>query len=175
MKMMVFSLAFASLILFSCQDNTVTNPVSPNQINKTNDANGNSFMGAIPLDKVLTAPGPGPIVKDYDLVGKIDFNGDFTGITNNQTKEIEDLKLDILIDARLETISNKDPNHDEWMISSESQNRFYVTPDGQKVFEKTYPVLHRKDKMQLVCTFTVTTRNLVLDNVVLTTPYDQGT
>lgn len=175
MKIMVFSLALATLLMFGCKDNSVTDPVSPNQINKTSESSGNTFMGAIPLDKVLAAPGPGPLVKYYDLVGKIDFNGEFTGIPPNQTKEIEDLKLEILIDARLEAISNKDPNHDVWMISSESQNRFYVTPDGQKVFEKTYPVLHRKDKMQLVCTFTVTTRNLVLDNIVLTTPYDQGT
>ena len=171
MKMMVFSLAFVSLLMFSCNDNTLTDPVSPNQINKTSDVAGNSFMGAIPLDKVLAAPGPGPLVKDYDLVGKIDFNGEFTGTPPNQTKEIEDLKLEILIDARLAAISNKDPNQDVWMISSESQNRFYVTRDGEKKFEKTYPVLHRKD-LQLVCTFTVTTRGLMLDNIVLTSPYD---
>ena len=171
MKVMVFSLAFISLLFFSCQDNTVTNPVSPNQINKTNESTGNSFMGAIPLNKVLTAPGPGPLVQDYDLVGKIDFNGDFTGIPNNQNNEIEDLKLEILIDARLEPISNKDPLQNEWMISSESQDRFYVTPDGEKIFERTYPVLHKKD-LQLVCTFTVTTRGLMLDDIILTTPYD---
>jgi hypothetical protein len=175
MKVMVFSLAFISLLLFSCKDNTVSDPVSPNQINKTSDATGNSFMGIIPLNKVLMVPGPGALVRNYNIVGKIDFNGEFTGISPNQTTEAEDLKLEILVDARLSSTSTKDPYQNEWMISSESQDRFYVTPDGQKIFEKTYPVLHRQDKLQLVCTFTVTTRGLMLDDIVLKIPKDQRT
>lgn len=175
MKTLVFSLAFLSLLLFGCENNSITGPVSPGQIDKTNEAIGNSFTGIIPLHKVLTVPGPGATVRNYNLVGKIDFNGEYSGISPNQTNEAEDLKLEIIVDAQLSSASTKDPYQNKWMISSESQDRFYVNPEGEKVFERTYPVLHRKDNMQLVCTFIVTTRGLSVDDIALKIPNDQRT
>jgi hypothetical protein len=45
-----------------------------------------------------------------------------------------------------------------------------VSPEGIKVIERSYPVMHREDEMQLVCTFIVTTNGLSLEDLMLKIP-----
>jgi len=165
MKIIVFSLAFLSILLFRCTDNSITDPVSPKQVNKSGEGIINPFNGSIPLDRQIMVAGSGG--RYYDIKGKIDYNGEFTGLFSNQVNNVNDIKLEILINALLtkDDINIKDQN--EWTISSESQDRFYVNPEGNKVFEKAYPARHGNNLMWLVCTFDVTRDNLSLDSVTL--------
>jgi len=168
MKIMVFSFAFLSILLFSCKDNSISDPVSPNQVNKSGEAIINPFKGSIPLDRQIMVAGSGG--RYYDIKGKIDYNGEFTGLFSNQVNNVNDIKLEILIYAQLtkDDINTQDQN--EWKISSESQDRFYVNPEGKKVFEKVYPAKRGNDLMWLVCTFVVTRDNLSLDSIALKRP-----
>jgi len=168
MKIIVFSLAFLSILLFSCNDNSITDPVSSNQINKSGDAIINPFNGSIALDRQIMVTGSGG--KYYDIKGKIDYSGEFTGLFSNRVNNVDDLKLEILINAILTQPDIYTRDQNEWKISSESQDRFYVNPEGKKVFEKSYPARRGNNMMWLVCTFEVTRDNLSLDSVTLKRP-----
>lgn len=165
MKTIVFSLAFLSIVLFSCKDNSINDPVSPNQVNKSGEGIINPFNGIIPLDTQIMVTGSGG--RYYDIKGKIDYNGEFTGLFSNQVNNVSDVKLEILINALLtkDDINTQDQN--KWIISSESQDRFYVNPEGKKVIEKSYPARRGNNLMWLVCTFDVSRDNLSLDSVTL--------
>jgi len=167
MKKIAFSLAFFSILLISCNDNSSTDPISPNPVNKNSETVVSSFKGSIPIDKLLIFPGT--TEKYYHIKGKIDYNGEFTGIIPNQITNIDDIKLEIFINALLaeDDISTNIPDPNYWRVSSESQDRFYVGPEGKKVFEKVYYARRGNDKMQLVCTFIATTNSLSLDDVTL--------
>jgi hypothetical protein len=168
MKIIVFSLAFLSILLFSCNDNSITDPVSSNQVNKSGESIINPFNGSIPLDRQIIVTGSGG--RYYDIKGKIDYSGEFTGLFSNQVNNVSDIKLEILINAQLTKDDINTTDQNEWKISSESQDRFYVNPEGKKVFEKSYPARRGNNMMWLVCTFEVTRDNLSLDSVTLKSP-----
>jgi len=168
MKIIVFSLAFLSILLFSCNDNSITDPVSSNQVNKSGESIINPFRGSIPLDEKTIISGYGG--RYYDIKGKIDYNGEFIGLSSNQVNNVNDIKLEILINALMTKDNDIMQDEKEWKISSESQDRFYVNPEGKKVFEKSYPARRGNNIIWLVCTFEVTRDNLSLDSVTLKSP-----
>ena len=170
MKKIVFPLALIALFLAGCQDNSNTDPVSSNQIDKNNGTIENSFKGSIPVDKLLFVPGFGEMY--YRIKGKIDYNGEFTSFNPYQTNSLTDEKVEIAINALLldNDISIKNPSHNHWRILADSQDRFYINPEGKKVIEKVYPVLHRSDELQLICAFVASKNDLILDSMILQFP-----
>lgn len=171
MRYLVFSLVVISFLFFGCQDNTVTDPVSPNQINKTSNFVGNTIRGTIPLDKILYVSGNSNDY--YQINGKINYSEEFFRNISSQTESRGDIKLGITIDALLTDPRVVGPGTEGWKISSESEDVLYVNPEGIDIIERTYPVMNRKDDMQLVCTFIVTTNGLSLDNMILKIPNNQ--
>jgi hypothetical protein len=168
MRYLAFSLVVISLLFFSCQDNTVTDPVSPNQINKTGNFGERTIKGSIPLDKII-------YVSDttksyYQINGKINYSEEIFGNIPSQTEARGDIKLGITVDALLTDPRVVGPGTGGWKISSESEDVLYVRLGGINVFERSYPVMNRKDDMQLVCTFIITTNGLSLENMVLKIP-----
>jgi hypothetical protein len=149
----------------------VTDPVSPNQINKTNNLSENTIKGNIPLDKILYVLGT---TNDYyQINGKINYSEEFFRNISNQIESRRDIKLGITIDALLTDPRVVGPSIEDWKISSESEDVLYVGSKGIDIIERSYPVMNRKDDMQLVCTFIVTTNGLSLDNMILKIPNNQ--
>jgi len=172
MRYLAFSLVVISLIFYSCQDNTVTDPVSPNQINKTGNFSEKTLKGSIPLDKIIYVSDT--TKSNYQINGKINYSEEiFRNIIPSQTEVTGDIKLGITVDALLTDPRVVGPGTGGWKISSESEDVLYVRLGGTNVFERSYPVMNRKDEMQLVCTFIITTNGLSLDNMVLKIPNDQ--
>ena len=173
MKYWIFSLLAISFLLFSCQDNTVTDPVSPNQTNKTSNLNGGTIKESIPLDKILYVLGSAN--NYYQVKGRINYSEEFIRNISNQIESRKNIKLGITVDALLTDPRIVDPDTEGWKISSESEDVLYVSPEGIKVIERSYPVMHREDEMQLVCTFVVTTNGISLTNMELKIPNNQKT
>jgi hypothetical protein len=173
MRYLAFFVVILSFLLISCQDNTITDPVSPNQRNKTGDFSESTIKGTIPLDKILYVSG---FANDYyQINGKINYAEEFFRNISSQTESKRDIKLGITIDALLTDPRVVGPSIEGWKISSESEDVLYVNPEGIDIIERTYPVMNRKDDMQLVCTFIVTTNGLSLDNMILKIPNKQKT
>ena len=161
-KYFVVSIILSLFLLLSCKDNTMNNPVSPNMntVQKTTD---NFKTGEIQLDQILTVPG---ITETYyQLNGTISYREDiFPNNLSTSTKE-PDINLDLTLDGKL---YNPDgANHDSWAVKGNSQEELYVSPDGIKLLNKTYTIEGRKDGLELVCTFLLTTDNIRLSNVNL--------
>lgn len=172
MKYIIVAFLFISALLISCGDNSITDPVSPT-LSKS-DVNGEiEISGTLPLNKMLVVPGSGN--EYYQLNSKISYTEKlFKGIS---TKSISDsdlkVKLATVLEGTLTDTEINDPGHNQWKIYSESGNTLYITPEGLNILEVTYPVLHRTDEMQIVCTFIVTPNDITIDDVHLKIPHNQ--
>lgn len=172
MKYLFVALAFISAFLIGCDDNPITDPVS-STLNKGDVGGETEIRGILPLDKMLVVPGLGN--EYYQLNSKITYTEKL--LKGISTKSISNsdikVKLATIIDGTLTNTELKDPDHNQWKIYSESGNTFYINPEGIKMLEVTYPVLHRTDEMQLVCTFIVTPTGITIDDVHLKIPQSQ--
>jgi hypothetical protein len=167
-KMMLSLVIFLFLLLIGCQENSMTNPVSAESLNKANLNHLNTEQGTIKLDQKLADPYR---VKDYFLLsGEIKYTDELLIKNPRVTATGYDVKTDISVDATLKNISSSFGESNTWKILSESQDLVYVTANGRYVLEKYYPVLGRTDKMELDCKFEITTDGVRLISVNLITP-----
>jgi hypothetical protein len=177
MKKVLFSLFISSVLLIvGCQENSMTNPVSSESLNKADVTHGTTLKGTILLDQKLA----NPVIRgnaDFIINGKINYtesifplNGpEVTTLINSAAPRI-DASLDISVDAILKGASSTIAGPNDWKISSVSKDQVFITANGSPVLVKTYPVLGRTDKLELVCTFTVTADGIRLDSVILDSP-----
>lgn len=168
MKNIVLSLVVSSVLLLlivGCEDNSINNPISAESFNKAEPNSGITLHGSIILDRRLEVPGT--IKKYYLLRGKINYSQEL--IINSPQAIVPgyDVKLDISIDAILKDISVPSGEQNTWKILAESKEITFVALNGSSILVKSYPVLGRTDKMELVCTFVITTQGLKLESVVL--------
>lgn len=178
MKKILFSLFISSfLLLVGCQDNSVTNPVSSESINKASLTHETIFRGAIRLDQQLVSP----TIKgnpDFRVNGKINYIESIfprnvpqiTGVANTTIPRIE-IGLDFSIDASINSVSSTEVGQNEWKIFSNSKDQVFVNENGSTILVKSFPLIGRVDNLELVCTFTVTEKGLRLDDIVLNSPF----
>lgn len=172
MKHIIVAFLFMSALLISCGDNSMTDPVSPT-LNK-GDANGEiEISGTLPLNKMLVIPGSGN--EYYQLNSKILYTEKLLkGIPTKSVSNSEiNVKLATTIDGTLTDTEINGPDHNQWKIYSETGNNLYITPEGIKILEVSYPVLHRTDEMQLECTFIVTPTGITINDAYLKIPQNQ--
>ena len=170
MKKFLFPLAISllMLLLFGCQDNSGTNPVSSQMLNKTDINNANTIRGTIPLDSKLVDP----INKDieYLLIGDINYTEEPVNPNPTGTFLGQNDKLDESVIAKLSTISSIDSKVKTYKISAMSDNIVKFPKDNVDVLIKYYPVIGMPNRTDLVCTFDVSRNGEELTNVMLENP-----
>ena len=169
MKKIFLALVISTvLFLMGCENNSLTDPNSADTVGKNELSNGKTTRGSIPLDRILVVPGLGNDY--YQIKGNINYTHELIKQDPSLTPERYDVKLDISVNAQLTDIYSSDPKNNSWTISSDSKDLVYVSREGIYVLYRSYPVIGRNDKLQLVCTFIVTTDGVGLDNVELKVP-----
>jgi hypothetical protein len=169
MKKILFSFAiFSALLLIGCKDNSMTDPVSSQPLNKANINQAEITQNVIPLDFKLTDPVTKNI--DYKLIGDIDYTEEVVDRNPSETVLEKDVNLDNSVIANLSIISSSDLKTNTWKISSGSDDIVKFTSDNGVVLVKSYPVIGSAERMDLVCTFIVTSRGEELKSVNLETP-----
>ena len=170
MKKVFFPLTIFSilLLLIGCKDNSMTDPVSSQPLNKADLNRSNIKQGIISLDYKLVDPNNRDI--NYKLSGSIDYTEEFLKPQPSETISAYDMKLSNEVIATLTKIVSSDPVINTWKISSESDDLVSAASGESVVLVKSYPVIGNADKMDLVCTFIVTPNGVKLNSVALETP-----
>ncbi len=177
MKKVLFSLFISSvLLLVGCQENSITNPVSSDSINKASSVHETILRGTVILDQQLV----NPTIKgnpDFKMKGKINYIEtifpknvpELTGVGSNMTPGVE-IGLNFSIDATISSTSSTLVGQNQWRIFSNSQDQVFVKENGSTILVKTFPIIGGVDNISLVCTFTVTEKGIKLDSVILNSP-----
>jgi len=159
MKKLLISLVFYSvLFIIGCQENSITDPVSTESINKNQTTSETFTSGVIPLEGLLVVPGG--FQSYYSIRGQINYT--------HELLLIEPIPPQYYIDLNLSARALlTDEGHNAFRISSLSEDNFYVSEDGISMLQKSFPVLGRNDGMVLVCRFLVTTDGIGLSSMWL--------
>jgi len=163
-KTILGSIILSLFLLFSCKDNSLNNPVSPDQgtLQKSTE---NVKTGTIKLDRILELPGWGNTY--YQINGIIKYKEELFSQNLSPTASKSDVNLDIAIDATLINPNLKDQENRALDVFAKSDSFIYVPEEGIYLLEKTYPVQGMKDKVELVCTYLVTTDGVGLNKIEL--------
>lgn len=173
MKKILFSLVVSSLLLLvGCKENSITDPGFPETIKKNDLTIDNTFRGIISIDRILMIPDANNT--EYQLKGTISYTDENIIPDSSKIVSIYNVKLGIFVNAILTAKEVNSINHNRWIISSKSEDLVYVSPEGIKILEKSYPVLGRNDGMRMVCTFTITTNGISLDVTELKIPNNKN-
>ena len=156
---------FSSLYLIGCGDNSITNPVTSQSINKVQDNNTKVFRGTIPLDKNLELTDQNG--NYYHINGSIIYTEELLNVSPRDVSSKNNVELDLLLDAKLTDTAASKYQENTWKISSESKDEFYVPEEGIYVLEKSYRVPRSADFLILVCKFIVTTDGVGLHSIKL--------
>ena len=155
-KLLISLVVFSVLLIIGCQENSITDPISPKSVSKNENPNANVIKGSIPLEGIL-----GSGFNSYLTInGSIDYVHEKVFVNVSPTQRYS-ISLKLSVNAVL-----TDPNlhaNNTWTISDKSKDIFYVSEDGIYLLEKSFPVLGRADGMVLVCRFLVTTDGVRLD------------
>jgi hypothetical protein len=169
MKKIFLSVVISSvLFLIGCKENSTTNPVSSDGINPANKTESNIKTGSIKLDRILELPGFGNTY--YQINGIIKYGEELLPKDLGPKTSNSDIKLDISIDAKL--INPELPGQENSVMSilEESVNQIYVSQEGIYLLKKTYPVQGTTHRLELVCTYIVTTDGVDLNSMELKIP-----
>lgn len=147
---------FSVLLLIGCQENSITDPVSTESINKNQTTSETFTSGSIPLEGILLVPGG--FQTYYSIRGQINYTHELVLLDPAPPAPQYYIDLNLSVRAVL-----TDEGHNTFTISSTSQNNIYVSDDGISMLEKSFPVLGRTDGMVLVCRFLVTTDGIALN------------
>lgn len=179
MKKLFFSLVFFSLLLVvGCQENSVTDPVSPGEVQRANIPEVTSTTGTIPLDGIVKYPGPGNTY--YTLKGSISYNlqlipresvpAAHTSLNSaEKTSTNEPISAAVPYYIRVAIYINATLNNSERTtvntsyISSGSVSYLYKSVGGYYKLEKSYSFKGRNDNLSLMCRFLVTSHTIALD------------
>ena len=166
MKKTFISLSiFSILFLIGCNQNSMNNPVGPQGINAVNKTSQNIKTGTIKINRILELPGWGNTY--YQINGMINYKEELYPQNLSPSTSKPNVNLDIAIDATLTNPNLKDQENRALDVLAESDSLIYVPEEGIYLLEKTYPVQGTKDKLELVCTYLVTTDNVSLNQIEL--------
>lgn len=166
-KLLISLVVFSVLFIIGCQENSITDPVSTESINK-NQTTGETFTsGSIPLKGLLIVPGG--FQSYYDIQGQINYTHQLVFLDPMPPAPQYYIDLDLSVRANL-----TDEGNNTFRNSSTSEDNIYVSDDGISLLEKFFPVLGRTDGMVLVCRFLVTTDGIGLHSMWLAFNDDQG-
>ena len=164
-KLLISLVVFSVLFITGCQENSITDPVSTESINKNQTTSETFTSGVIPLEGLLVVPGG--FQSYYDIQGQINYT--------HELLLIEPIPPQYYIDLNLSASATlTDDGNNTFRISSTSEDNIYVSDDDISLLEKSFPVLGRNDGMVLVCRFLVTTDGIGLSSMWLAFNDDRG-
>jgi len=168
MKKLLSSLVvFSVLFVIGCQENTITDPISSESVQKVQTTGETFTSGVIPLEGLLVVPGG--FQTYYSIEGQINFTHELVLLDPAPPAPQYYIDLDLSVQAIL-----TDEGHNGFRISSQSEDIVYVSEDGIYILEKSFPVLGRTDGLVLVCRFLVTTDGIGLSSMWLAFNDDHG-
>ena len=145
---------FSVLLLLSCQENSLTDPVIMDPVNKSQSQNGNISQGTFTLDGILL--NPANVFNSYFTIeGRIDYIHELVLLDPLPPAPQSYVNLNLVVNAVL--IDTDLPGHNTWIIGVESDDMLYVSEEGIYVLEKSFPAQGREDGLALVCRFLVST------------------
>ena len=165
-KLFLSFVVFSVLLLIGCQENSITDPVSSQTVNK--DQNTEIIRGSIPLSGLLANPGGG-FNSFLEVDGQINYTHEKVYV-NVPPLPRYDISLKLDVNATL--TDPQSPKQNYWTISSKSEDVFHVSEEGMYILEKSFSVDGRRDGMVLVCRFIVTTDGVTLNDKWLA--FDDG-
>jgi len=157
MKKLLYSLVvFSALLIIGCRENSITDPVLTESINK-NQTTGEIFTsGVIPLEGLLVIWGG--FQTYYDIQGQINYTHELVLLDPAPPSPQYYIDLNLSVRANL-----TDESHKTFRISSTSEDNIYILQNGRYLLEKSFPVIGRNDGLTLVCSFIVTTGGVSLN------------
>ncbi len=156
-------LVFSILLLTGCQDNSITDPLTTEAVNK-NKIPGPYQHGFIPLERMLNDPYP--IGNSfYVITGQIEYEHSL--VSQNH------VSLRLLTNANLQYLCTVcSPSQDDVhsaFISNDSEDYLLINEE-YIILEKTFIIQSRKDGMVLKCRFRVSTSTMELNAMWLALP-----
>ncbi len=164
MKKFYFSFAVLSILfVLGCQDNSIIDPVLPENLDKDQISGGTIIQGTIPLEGLLDVHGLNNTF--YFIYGNVDYLHELVLVDPIPPAPQYYVELELNINASL---SNPDTqNENNLTISGQSTDIFYVSEEGIYLLEKSFPVQGVSNGMVLVCRFLVTTDGVGLNEMWL--------
>ncbi len=166
MKSLLLTTAFlTALLLIGCQENSITDPVSMDPVNKSQNQGTTVTQGTFSLEGTLSNPGNGSN-STFAISGSIDYIHELVLLDPIPPAPQNYVDLKLALNAVL--IDTDFPGNSTWIISAESVDMLYVSEEGMYLLEKSYPVQGRADGLALVCRFLVTTEGVGFSSMWLT-------
>jgi hypothetical protein len=157
------TVVFSVLFIIGCQENSITDPISTESVNKSQTTASNITTGLIPLEGLLVLPGG--FQTYFTIEGQINYSHELVQLDPAPPAPQFYIELNLSIRAALiDEVQNK------FTISSESQDVIYVSEDGIHLLEKSFTVEGRRDGLILLCRFLVTTDGVGLNEMWLVIP-----
>jgi len=157
MKNLLLTLSvFSVLLLIGCQENSITDPILNESVQKGQTTGENVISGSIPLEGLLLVPGG--FQSYFSIRGVINYTHELVLLDPIPPAPQYYINLDLSVSATL-----IDEEHNIFRISSQSEDIIYDSGDLTYILEKSFPVLGRNDGMVLVCRFLVTADGVGLD------------
>lgn len=154
MKNLFLTIAvFSVLFLIGCQENSITDPISTESVNKDQISAGTLTSGTVSLEGLLVVPGKGQTY--YSIQGVINYTHELVLLDPIPPAAQSYVDLNLSAKANLNDVSTTERN--TLSISSESEEFIYVSEEGIFILEKSFPVHGSNDGLALVCRFLVTT------------------
>lgn len=175
MKNLFISLALVTALAFiGCNENSVTDPVSTDLVNKNLSVNDDTFRhGVIPLDRVLADPYP--IGNSfYRMTGQIEF--DHRTFYADPVLPAPQQYVSISLTTNAEflyfcTVCQPSVNDNlAGFISEVSEEFVPISGNNVSLLEKTFTIQGRNDGMLLKTRFLVSTEGFELSAVWLALP-----
>jgi hypothetical protein len=157
MKQLLSSLVlFFVLFITGCQENSITDPILNESVQKSQTTGENVISGSIPLEGLLLLPGW--FQSYFSIRGQINYTHELVLLDPAPPAPQYYIDLDLSVRATL-----IDEGYNGFRISSQSEDIIYDSGDRTYILQKSFPVLGRHDGMVLVCRFIVTTDGIELN------------
>jgi hypothetical protein len=166
-KFFLTTVAFSVLLIIGCQENSITDPIDQQDLQKTDDHL--VHQGTITLEGLLLDPSVS-IEKYLAISGQIDYVHRIELVDPIPPAPQYYVSLSLSVNASLTSMDS--PNEQLMVITSESEDIIYVSEDGIYLLEKSFTIRGRveDDGMFLFCRFLVTTDGVGLNEMLLVLP-----
>jgi hypothetical protein len=171
-KFFLTTVVFSVLLIVGCQENSITDPITKQDLQKNDDPLVQ--QGTIALDDLLVDPSL-PFNSYLTISGQIDYVLSIEFLDPIPPAPQYYVSLSLQVNARLSDLNAglSDPYSETqpyWPIIGSSQDIIYVSGDGIYLLEKSFTVRGREDGLILVSRFLVTTDGVELNSMQLVLP-----
>ena len=168
MNRLILSLFIIISVFFTaCQNDSIVDPVTNNDMDKSIAYYLNISSNTIKLDAQLVDPRAG-FTEPLSIKGRIDYGVSFLGFNRNQAdayhNTVVKLKIDAVIIPPIPTETNSC-----YSIYKETVDNIKIDPFGSRnyMLVKKYEIAGCANRMSLECTYSVTTNQVALKSMRL--------